>query len=195
MTFMNESHLSEAASTSKEQAETSTVEKIKTLTKEGTERSKRILNILRQAFSETREEFQAGRTIISPLAQEVTTETVSTFKVKSQQAADAVNKAWKDESNAPDVTDRIIAFLKIMANTTKERLFPKVEEQVKQQANKLDNVLDDRYGDQYATLKDRFEVVRNWVIVNQPTEAVSTDSQLSDPEPPIVIEVDSEIMQ
>lgn len=195
MTYMNESHLSDAASTANEPAEASTVEKIKTLTQESTERSKRILNILRQAFSETREEFQAGRTVISPLAQEVTTETVSTFKAKGQKAADAVNKAWKDEANAPDVTDRVIAFLKAMANTTKERLFPQVEKQVKQQASKLNNVLGDRYGDQYATLKDRFEVVRNWVIVDEPTETVSTDAKISDTDPSIVIEVESEIIQ
>jgi len=195
MAYMNDSHLSATASTSNTEAEPSTFDKLKTLTQEGTERSKRILNILRQAFSETREEFQAGRTVISPLAQEVTTETVSTVKEKGQQAADAVNKAWKDEGNASDVTDRAMALLKTMAKTAKESLLPRVETQVKQQALKLDNVLSNRYGDQYTNFKGRFESVRSWVIVDKPTEPVSADSPISEPAPSIVIEVDSETVQ
>ncbi len=191
MTYTTESHLSATASASHAEDETSTVEKLKTLTQEGTERSKRVLNILRKAFSETREEFQAGRTVISPLAQEVTTEAVSTFKEKGQQAADAVNKAWKDEANAPDTTDRVVAFIKAMAKTAKENLFPTVEKQVKQQASKLDNVLGDRYGDQYVTFKNRFEVIRSWVVVGKPADTISTAQEVSKTEPTITIEVDS----
>ena len=52
MTYMNESHLSATTSTPNTETEPSTVEKLKTLSQEGTERSKRILSILRQAFSD-----------------------------------------------------------------------------------------------------------------------------------------------
>ncbi|MEL6901959.1 MAG: hypothetical protein AAFP07_13465, partial [Cyanobacteria bacterium J06606_4] len=71
-------------------AETTTFEKLKMLLKESGMRSQRIGKILRKAFSETRTEFQAGRSVISPLAKEVTTETVSTVKEKGQQAASTV---------------------------------------------------------------------------------------------------------
>ena len=191
MTYMNESHLPTNTSTANAEAEPSTTEKLKILTQEGTERSKRILSILRKAFSETREEFQAGRTVISPLAQAVTTETVSTFKTKGQQAADAVNRAWKDEADAPDMTERVIAFLKTTAQTAKTNLFPTA----KKQASKLDALLNRRYGEDYTTFRNRFEMIRNWVIVSEPTDTESTMADVSENVPAAVIEVDSEVVQ
>jgi len=195
MTYMNDAQISATANQVHTDTEISTVEKLKSLTKEGIERSKRILSILRQAFSETREEFQAGRTVISPLAQEVTTEAVSTFKEKGQQAAEAVNKAWKDEASTSDVADQIVDFLGAMTQTAKEKLLPTVEKQAKQQAGKLDELLSDRYSDQYTDLKNRFKTVRSWItanntVINEPA-TTPTDSVDSTTEPSIVIEVDS----
>lgn len=195
MTYMPESHLSETTSPGKTEAEASSREKLKILAQEGSDRSKRIFQILRSAFLETREEFQAGRTVISPLAQEVTTEVVSTVKEKSQQAAKAVNKAWKDESDAPDVAERALAFLKTLSKTTKVHLFPTLEKQVKQQLSQLDNVLERRYGDQYATLKGRFESVRNWVMVDETAQTDAVMQDISDTEPSVVIEIESEVVK
>ncbi|MGD1898002.1 MAG: hypothetical protein ACFB16_13730 [Phormidesmis sp.] len=182
MTYTSETNLS---STSTE-AETSTVDKLKTLKQEGTERTQRIFKILHQALSETREEFQAGRTVISPLAKEVTTEAVSTVKEKSQQAAEAVNQAWKDEASAPDTTERLINLIKRLFKTTKTTVFPTVEQQARTQAIKLDELLSKRYGEQYTTVKNRFELIRSWV---SPKETVEPETANS--EPTIVVEVDS----
>ena len=102
MTYLPDTELSNFSA----DAEPSTFEKLITLTKEGSQRTQRITQILRQAFSETREEFQAGRTVISPLAKEVSTETVSTVKEKSRQAADAINDVWENDADAADLTER-----------------------------------------------------------------------------------------
>lgn len=141
----------------------STAQKFDILRKEGTERAKRIASILRQAFSETREEFQAGRTVISPIAKEVTTEAVSTVKAKGQQAAEAVNQAWNDEADAPDLAERIVRLIRALAKSAKTNVFPTVERQTKKQASRLDQLLNNRYGDQYSTLKGRFASVRSWL--------------------------------
>ncbi|MEL6938910.1 MAG: hypothetical protein AAFO84_06930 [Cyanobacteria bacterium J06598_1] len=193
MTYMPDTNLS----TSTMETEPSFAEKLKTLKTEGTERSQRILLILRQAFSETREEFQAGRTVISPLAKEVTTEAVSTVKEKSQQAADAVNQAWRDEADAPDTTERLISLIKSLAQTAQTTLYPQAEKQAKRQAIKLDNLLAKRYGEQYKTLKTRFDLVRSWVSAqnNTPDSTMPDSTMPTEAEPVTIIEVDSEIVQ
>ncbi len=174
--------------------EPTTVEKLKTLAQEGTQRTQRISQILKQAFSETREEFQAGRTVISPIAKEVTAEAVSAFKSKSQQATEAVNQAWEAEESTPDFTERLIKVLKTMANTAKASLFPQVKVQTQKQAGNLDSLLRDRYGEQYITLKDRFGRVRAWVnTATNSTATVPTETTIenSDTTSATVIEVDS----
>ncbi len=174
--------------------EPTTVEKLKTLAQEGTQRTQRISQILKQAFSETREEFQAGRTVISPIAKEVTAEAVSAFKSKSQQATEAVNQAWQDEESAPDFTERLIKVLKTVANTAKVSLLPKVKTQTQKQVGNLDTLLRDRYGEQYITLKDRFGRVRAWVnTATNSTATVPTETTIetSDTTSATVIEVDS----
>lgn len=185
MTYLNDTDLSNLTSDDAP----STFDKVKTLAKEGTQRTQRITQILKQAVSETRTEFKAGKTVIAPLAKEVTAETVSSFKSKSQQAADAVNKAWDDEADASDFTDRLMAFLKKMASVTATALFP----QVKKQATKLDDVLGNRYGDQYTNLKTRFDTIRDWVIV--PDAAKSATEAQPDNTESVVIEVESEAVK
>lgn len=181
MTYTSETNLSASI-----EAEVSTTEKIKTLTQEGKKRTQRISQILKQAFSETREEFQAGRTVISPLAKEVTSETVSTFKSKSKEAADAVNKAWQEEADAPDTTERLINAIKKLLSQAKTTVLPPA----KQQAIKVDEVLSNRYGTQYTTFRNRFKTIRSWVAA-QPTETVEEAPSTAS----TVIEVDSQTIQ
>ncbi|MBE9061207.1 hypothetical protein [cf. Phormidesmis sp. LEGE 11477] len=193
MTYTQEtfSNLSESAAT-----EPTTAEKLKTLAKESSQRAQRISSILKQAFSETREEFQAGRTVISPIAKEVTTEAVSTFKSKSQQAAEAVNQVWQEEESTPDFTDRLIKVLKTVASAAKAKLFPQIKAQTQKQASRLDVLLGDRYGEQYITLKDRFGQVRAWVNVSQPVAESTATENIRDtaPKTATVIEVDSKVI-
>lgn len=169
--------------------ETSTVDKLKTLAQEGSQRAKRINQILQAALSETRSEFQAGRNVMTPLAKEVTAEAVSSFNATKQRASEAVNEAWQEGSEQADVSDRIITFLKAIAKTTNQKLFP----QVKQQAIRLDEVLENRYGDQYEKLKARFDVIRQWIVVSEPANETADVSQ--DAESGIVIDIDSQVVR
>ncbi len=196
MTYMPDTNLSNLSSDSSENTDPTTVEKLKTLAQEGTQRTQRISKILKQAFSETREEFQAGRTIISPIAKEVTAEAVSTFKSRSQQATEAVNQAWQDEESTLDFTERLVKVFKTMANTAKERLFPQIKTQTKRQASKLDDLLGDRYGEQYTTLKDRFGQVRAWADIARTATAkpAAEDTKDAKPTTAVVIEVDSQVV-
>ncbi len=162
----------------------STVEKLKTLTKESTERSQRITKILRKAFSETAAEFKAGRAVISPLAKEVTTETVATVKEKGQQASQTVNQVWQQEAETEDRTERLIRFVRVLAQATKEKLFP----QLKTQASKLDGVLSDRYGQRYSNIKEQFNFARAGQATPEKTAPETTRDAA-------VIEVESEIIR
>ncbi len=181
MTYTSQPELSDASA----DQTPSTVEKLKTLQREGTQRSKRLLKILRTAYSETATEFKAGREVISPLAKEVTAETVANVKEKSQQAKQTINQAWHQESPTEDRTERLIRLVRELAKTTQEKLFP----QIKTQASKLDDVLVDRYGDRYANIKDRFNSVRKWAAAPEQTTPESTAN------PSVAIEVDSEVIR
>ncbi len=192
MTYMPETNLSTTTLNAEADSSPSTIEKLQTLVKEGTARTRRITSILRQAFSETREEFQAGRSVISPLAKEVTTEAVHTVKSKSQQAAETVNQAWQDEADAPDRTERLISLIKNLAQKSKTTLMPTVAKQTKQQAVRLDEVLNNRYGSQYTTLRDRFELVRSWIVVDKDVTSQAAETETAASQPSVVIEVDSE---
>ncbi len=200
MTYMPETNLSTATLDTETAANPSTAQKLKTLVQEGTARTQRIASILRHAFSETREEFRAGSSVISPLAKEVTTEAVYTFKNRSQQAAETVNQAWQDEADAPDRTERLISLIKNLAQKSKTTLVPTVEKQAKQQATKLDEVLNNRYGSRYTTLRDRFELVRSWIFAGTAVKPQAAKSQTTEPDtaasqPSVVIEVDSETIK
>ena len=181
MTYTVQSEISDATTS----AAPSTVEKLKTLAKEGAERSQRITKILRSAFSETAAEFKEGRAIISPLAKEVTTETVATVKEKGQQASQTVNQVWQQEAEAEDLTERLIRFVRVLAQTTKERLFP----QLKTQASKLDSVLSDRYGQRYNNIKEKFDFAQAWYAGPETTAPEPANSDA------VVIEVESKVIQ
>lgn len=193
MTYTSE-NLSDLTANDSVNVEPTTAEKLKTLATEGTQRTQRISRILKQAFSETREEFQAGRTVISPIAKEVTAEAVSTFKTKRQQATAAVNQAWQEEENTADFTERAIKVFKTMMSAARANVFPQVKTQTQKQAGKLDELLRDHYGEQYTTLKDRVAQVRAWAnsAVNS-TESATAEVVVdnSDAVSATVIEVDS----
>ncbi|MFK8182612.1 MAG: hypothetical protein AB8B99_04505 [Phormidesmis sp.] len=165
-----------------------TTEKLTLLQQEGTKRAKRIAQILRAAFSETAAEFQAGRTVLSPLAKEVTAETVAATKENSQRISETINQIWQDTDNE-DKTERIIQFVRTLASTAKNKLFP----QLKRQAGKLDSTLSSQYGERYTNLKEHFEVVRTWYIVPE-QEASTTTVETASGEAP-TIEVTSEVIQ
>ncbi|MGB3291456.1 MAG: hypothetical protein WBB01_00525 [Phormidesmis sp.] len=165
-------------------ADPSTVEKLKTLQQESTQRSKRVFKILRTAYAEMSAELKDGRTVISPLAKEVTAETVATVKQKSQQAADTVNQTWNQETDSKDLSERLIRLARVVAIAAKQNLFP----QIKKQAIKLDELLVRRYGSRYTDLKDQV-TGRTQRAEQRASEATAeTNSQ------PVVIEVESEIV-
>lgn len=157
----------------------STVEKLKTLQQESTQRSKRVFNILRTAFTETVAEVKDGRTVISPLAKEVTAETVATVKQKSQQAADTVNQTWNQEADSKDLTERLIRLARVVAIAAKQNLFP----QMKKLAIRLDGLLRSRYGARYTDLKDQ---------VTGRTQSAAPETTTNTASQPVVIEVESE---
>lgn len=180
MTYTTQPNPAEIPAGASPSTNSSTVEKLKTLQQESTQRSKRVFNILRTAFAETAAEVKDGRTVISPLAKEVTAETVATVKQKSQQAADTVNQTWNKEADSKDLTERLIRLARVVAIAAKQNLFP----QMKKLAIRLDGLLSDRYGARYTDLKDQFTGRTQPVATEPKTEA----SQ------PVVIEVESEAL-
>ncbi|PZO56103.1 MAG: hypothetical protein DCF15_09475 [Phormidesmis priestleyi] len=126
-----------------------TAEQLKELRKEGSVRSQRIFKILRAAFTKTAAEVAAeikdGRTVISPLAKEVSAKTVATVKEKGQQAADTVNQTWQQEAQTEDRTERFVKVVRSLANTLKQTFFPQAKQQAKKQADHLVELLRNRY--------------------------------------------------
>ncbi len=181
MTYTNPSDFSDTAS----EQTPSTVDKLKTLTQESAQRSQRLTKILRTAFTETVTELKAGKAVISPLAKEVTAETVATVKEKSQQAKQTINQAWQQEAATEDRTERVIRLVRVLAKTTQQKLFP----QVKTQASKLDEVLMNRYGDRYESIKDRLD---SFLGRYAKPEQTTPESAVS---PSVAIEVDSEVIR
>ena len=180
MTSMPQSEFSNATS----ESNPSTVDKVKVLAKESSARSQRVMEILRTAFTETIAEVKDGRAVISPLAKEVTAETVATVKSQSQKAADILNDTWQQESNQKDLSERLIAVIRNLASTLKVKLLP----QLKNQTGKLDN--NERFGERYESIKDQFDLVRTWIVVpvlsTPVTESASSDAS--------AIEVESEVI-
>ncbi len=185
MTYMPETDFSTAPI----DVSPSTVEKLKTLTTESSQRSKRVISILRTAFTETVAEVKDGRAVIAPLAKEVTSEAVETVKDKGQQAADMFSQTWQQESEQKDFPERMIAFIRNLANVATVKLLP----QFKTQVGKFDGVLSDRYGQEYENFKGRFDVIRSWTVTSEPT---MTEIPMDEPgEPTVVIDVDSEVVR
>ena len=174
----------------------STFDKAKVLYSEGFARSKRISQILKAAFSQTAAEFKAGRQTLSPLAQEVTAETMASVKEQSQKAAEVLNDAWAKEADSQDLSERISRFLSAVAQSVSQSAKTQFLPQLKTQASKLDGLLRDRYGDRYENIRTKFEKVRQWQTApeNQsetsPEIAVVYEADMSADEG-VVIEVDS----
>lgn len=168
----------------------STFDKARVLYQEGLTRSQRVGKILKAAFSQTAAEFKDGREALSPLAQEVTSETVATVKEKSQRAAEVLNDAWVKEADSQDLAERISRFLSAVAQSISKSARTRLLPQVKPLASKLDVLLKDRY----ENIRTKFEVVRNWQSATDrrpettPYEADATDGS-------IAIEVDSEVVK
>jgi cytochrome c556 len=188
MTYTTQNDLS----TSVEPTPTSTVQKIKKLYRESSQRSQRVTKILKTAFSEAVTEVKDGRAVISPLAKEVTAETVATFKEQSQKAADTVNQTWQQKADAPDRTERFISVVRALGQRAKVNLLP----QLKQQAVKLDGVLSDRYGQRYTSIKEKAAVVRSWYAASeQTTPSTAPQTFVDDATSHTAIEVDSEVIR
>ena len=176
-----------------------TFDKAKVLYREGLARSQRIGKILKAAFSQTAAEFKAGRQTLSPLAQEVTAETMASVKEQSQKAAEVLNDAWAKEAGSQDLSERISRFLSAIAQSVSQSTKTQLLPQLKTQASKLDGLLRDRYGDRYENIRIQFEKARSW-------QAASKDAASTKPEATtvydadmradegIVIEVDSKIV-
>ncbi len=171
-------------------ANPSTVKKLKTLYQESSQRSQRVAKILRAAFTETAAEFKDGRAVISPLAKEVTAETVATVKEKSKQAADTVNQTWQQEADSKDTTERLIAFVRNLGQTAGQAARVKLLPQLRVQAIKLDEVLTNRYGSRYATMKDRVTGIRHRYAATEPTQPETAANSA-----PTTIEIDSEVVR
>ena len=177
---------SEAISTSSsEKGNSTTLKKLALLKQESAQRAQRITTILRAAFSESAAEFKAGRTVIAPLAKEVTVETVAVVKENGQKVSETVNQAWQDADDN-DKTERIIRFVRMLAAKAKETLFPYLE----QQTGRLDNWLSDQYGDRYTNIKDRVDTVCTQSVATEDISFKVEDTTVSS-----VIEVDSEVIR
>lgn len=169
----------------------STFDKAKVLYQEGLTRSARIGRILKAAFSQSAAEFREGRQVLSPLAQEVTSETVATVKEKGQKAADALNDAWVQEADSQDFSERLTRFLSAIARSASASAKTQLWPQLKIQASRLDGLLQSRYGDRYTDIREKFAVTRSGQSASKTTpdcaDTTSTDGG-------IVIEVDSETL-
>jgi len=187
MTYTERINFQEKTAEQTPSYEPTTFQKLKTLKKEGAERSQRVADILRSAFSETAAEFKAGRTVISPLAKEVTAETVSVVKENGRKVSDTVNQAWQDADD-DDINERMIRFIRTLAATTKSRLFPQLERQL----INLDDVLSERYGDRYAQIKAKLSVARaSYPSAQNDSTAPHQNDAVDVP----AIEVDSEVVR
>lgn len=150
MTYTNQTNATTANAATQSQSDfATTAEQLKALKKESSTRSQRIFKILRTAFTETAAEvaveLKEGRTVISPLAKEVSAKTVATVKEKSQQAADTVNQTWQQEAQTEDRTERLIKVVRSLASTLKQTFFPQAKQQAKKQADQLIELLRNRY--------------------------------------------------
>lgn len=164
-----------------------TAEKASILWQESAQRSAQVAKIFRAAFAETATEFKQGRKVVAPLAKEVTRETAKTLKTQGKQASKTVAELWQQSKN-DDITERVIQLVRALALATKNKLFP----QVKHQTNKLDELLSDRYGSRYQSVKDQFEVVRTWYVVPEQTTPVTPSN--GEPSDAATIEVESEVV-
>ncbi|MEM6450499.1 MAG: hypothetical protein AAF703_09315 [Cyanobacteria bacterium P01_D01_bin.105] len=188
MTYTDHINLSNEGAEPPSDTQMTTLQKLKVLQQETTQRSKRVAKILQAAFSETAEEFKAGRSVVSPLAKEVTAETVTVVKANGQKVSDTVNQMWQD-AEEDDLTERIIGFVRMLGAAAKEKLFP----QLKRQANKFDSSLSERYGDRYANLKAQLNEFRNGAVV-VPEKASPTSPVESNSADTPAIEVTSEVV-
>lgn len=167
-----------------------TAEQLKALQKESGVRSQRILKILRTAFTQAAAEVSAeikdGRTVISPLAKEVSAKTVATVKEKSQQAANTVNQTWQQEAETKDRTERLVKVVRSLANTLKQTFFPQAKQQAQKQANQLLELLRNRYAAaqqtaSYQTAADATVAPQSAPTVVDVTSSVIEDSPVNQP--------------
>lgn len=133
-----------------------TAQKLELLKKESGQRTQRLIEIMRRAFTETTAELKAGRQAIAPLAKDLTAEAVDTAKTKGQQAAEVMGQTWQaTEQPQQDFTERSIRFVRAMAQKTAYTAQTSLLPQLKAQAVKLDGWLCDRYSQRYQPWRDR----------------------------------------
>jgi hypothetical protein len=171
-------------SDSSNQPETPNAKKLKTLQHESAHRAKRIAKILSAALQETIAEVKAGKAVISPIAKEVSAETVATVKEKSYQATETINQAWQQEAHETDRTERIIRVVRALSQKTAKNLLPTLKVQARKLdtllGNTVDKKLQQRYGQRYETIKGKFASIRTWYGASeQPITEVSADGTSS----------------
>lgn len=173
----------------------STLDKVKVLYKEGRSRSQRISKILKDAFSQTAVEFKEGRQALSPLAQEVTSETMATVKEQSQKATEALNDAWTKEADSQDLSERISRVIGAVAQSVGKSARIQLLPHLKTQASRLDAFLSDRYGKRYEDIRVKIEKMRNWQTTSEATGTYKVDVNRADTATDATtIEVDSEVI-
>ncbi len=180
MTYTNQTDVETNSQTDSQADFATTVEQLKALQKESGMRSQRILKILHTAFTQTAAEVSAeikdGRTVISPLAKEVSTKTVATVKEKSQQAANTVNQTWQQQAETKDMTERLIKVVRSLANTFKQTFFPQAKQQAQKQANQLLELLKNRYAASSQTTSEATAAPQSAPRVVDITSSVIRDS-------------------
>ena len=188
MTYTDSTNFSTEASTQPFESESTTLKKLSLLKQESLQRSQRIAKIMRAAFSESTAEFKAGRTVISPLAKEVTAETVAVVKENGQKVSNTVSQVWQESEDDDDITERLIRFIRTLSASAREKLFP----QLKLHTNRLDSFLSERYGDRYTSIRDRFDISRTGYAVTD--KDVSNTAEAQSKAVP-TIEVESEVIR
>ena len=130
---------------------------LKTIAQAGGVRARRIGQILRTAFSGMATELKEGSTEISPAAKELMATVGDSLKQKSKEATVKINHALQEKNiDSQDIFSRLKSLVQTIANTIDEKLLPPL----KQQLQKLDLTLTERYGDRYEGVKEFLEDIK-----------------------------------
>ena len=152
-------------------------ENLKTITKEGGIRARRIGQILRVAFSGMATELKQGYTQINPVAKELMTDVGDSLKQKSKETAEKINGVLQEQNiDSEDIFSRLRSLVQTIFHTIDEKLLPPLKEQFR----KLDLTLSERYGDRYHAAKQFLEDLKTpYEPEEGPTKDASTWRQSS----------------
>ena len=193
MTYTDNIRLQDEALEQGDTTQQSTFQKVSLLQQESAQRYKRIVEILRVAFSETATEFKEGRSTLSPLVQEVTAETADAVKENSRKVSQTVSQAWK-EAEDKDIAERTVHLMRRLATTTRQSVVDDLLPLVKTQMSELDSLLSERYEDRYAQAKAKIKRNLNLFHAGTIKQDDFTTAHANTAEMP-VIEVESEVVR